>query len=245
MIRTCSALVLRPTPFQEGGLVVSFLTEEGERVVGLAKGAKKPTAKWVSAFEPLGLVRVSLFGREHSELRRITRCELEQSPLTLGHLESSLVIACLAELFDRVAREGLEDARLFRLAAACARSLRQEPDRAPAILASAEFWLLRLLGLLPDARRCGVCGCSGAPLALLTWDRGWQCEGCAGLEPALALPPGVREQLETLRRHGPEGAPDPAGTPAAQATTALFRERLLQELGGRLGSYEVLRRMLP
>ena len=70
MIRTHAAIVLRPTPFQEGGLIVSFLTEHGERITGLAKGAKKPAAKWVSAFEPLGLVRVSFFGKEHVEIRR-------------------------------------------------------------------------------------------------------------------------------------------------------------------------------
>ena len=70
MIQTHAAIVLRPTPFQEGGLVVSFLTEHGERLVGLAKGAKKPAAKWVSSFEPLGLVKVAFFGKEHTELKR-------------------------------------------------------------------------------------------------------------------------------------------------------------------------------
>ena len=62
MLRTHVAIVRRPTPFQEGGLVVAFLTEHGERLVGLARGAKQPTAKWVSNFEPLGLVNVGFFG---------------------------------------------------------------------------------------------------------------------------------------------------------------------------------------
>lgn len=239
MIQTLTAIVLRPTPHQEGGAVVSFLTEHGERVVGLARGAKKPSAKWVSAFEPLSLVKVGFFGKEHAELRRVTRCELQHTPLILGQLESNLVIACLADLFDRIAREGVEDERLFRLLSACARALKARPERATAILAYAEHWLLHCLGLLPHPRTCGRCGNDSAPLALFTRDRGWCCTACTPVDPAEALPPGAREHLRILRTCTPEDAPgDP--TPAAQALTRLLRARLLEELGGRLGSYEVL-----
>ncbi|MCE1230200.1 MAG: DNA repair protein RecO [Firmicutes bacterium] len=244
MIRTHGAIVLRPTPFQEGGLIVSFLTEHGERLVGLAKGAKKPTAKWVSAFEPLGLVRVSFFGKEQVEVRRITRCELQHSPLTLGHLASNLVVACLADLFDRVAREGTEDDRLFRLLSACARTLKTQPDRAMNVLAYAEHWLLHCLGVLPHPRLCGHCGRDDTPLVMLSSDSGWRCSACTPMDPEEAFPPGVREHLKALRLASAEAAPDAEGTEAARTVTQLLRQRLLDELGGRLGSYEVLHRML-
>lgn len=244
MIRTFSAIVLRPTPFQEGGLIVSFLTEHGERRVGLAKGAKKPAAKWVSAFEPLGLVRMSLFGKEQAEVQRITRCELQHSPLVLGHLESNLVVACLADLFDRIAKEGVEDERLFRLLSACARALKPQPDRAMAILAYAEHWLLHCLGLLPHPRTCGYCGGDGAPLVMLSEEFGWRCAACTAVDATEALPSGAREYLRQLRTASAEEAPDPEGSDAARVLTNLLRARLLRELGGRVGSYEVLHRML-
>ncbi len=244
MIRTLDAIVLRPTPFQEGGLIVSFLTEHGERLVGLAKGAKRPTAKWVSSFEPMGLVRVSFFGKEHVEVRRVTRCELLHTPLILGHLESNLVVACLADLFDRVAKEGVEDARLFRLLSACGRAIKGNPDRAMATLAYAEHWLLHCLGLLPHPRTCGYCGGDTAPLVLLTDDRGWRCAACTSVDPTEALPEGAREYLRLLRTASAEEAPDPEGSDAARVLTGLLRGRLLKELGGRVGSYEVLHRML-
>ena len=243
MLRTHTAIVLRPTPFQEGGLVVSFLTEHGERLVGLAKGAKKPAAKWVSAFEPLSLVTVSFFGKEHVELRRITRCELQHSPLTLGHLESSLVAACLADLFDRLAKEGMEDDRLFRLLSACARALKRAPERALATLAYAEHWLLHCLGLLPHPRLCGRCGREDTPLVLLTEDHGWCCAACTPVDPSEALPPGTRDYLRLLRTLPVDEAPDPAGSEAGRAATRLLRERLLREVGASR-SYEVLFRML-
>jgi DNA repair protein RecO (recombination protein O) len=245
MIRTLDAIVLRPTPYADGGAVVSFLTEHGERLTGLAKGAKKPSSKWVSAFEPLGQVRVSLFGKEQADLRRVTRCELQSSPLTLGHLESNLVIACLADLFDRVAKEGVEDERLYRLLSACGRVLKAHPDRAMGVLAYAEHWLLHCLGLLPHPRTCGVCGQEDAPLVMLDPERGWRCAACTPVDRQEALPPGCREHLRRLRTASADDAPvmDP-GDEAQAAITALLRHRLLQELGGRLKSYEVLTKLI-
>jgi DNA repair protein RecO len=235
------AIVLKAVPFAEGGAVVSFLSEHGERLSGLAKGVKKPTAKWVAAFEPMGMVRVSFFGKEHTELKRVTRCELSFSPLTLGHLESSLVMACLADLFDRVAREGVEDDRLYRLLSACGRALKAKPGNALGILAYAEHWLLHCMGLLPHPRVCGRCGNEVAPLVLLSLEEGWCCAACTPVDPVEALPSGSREYLRRLRTVSAEAMPevDPADE-AQVAVTALLRARLLQEMGGGLRSYDVL-----
>lgn len=244
MIETLTAIVLRPTPFQEGSAVVSFLTEHGERITGMAKGARKPSSKWVSAFEPLALVKVGFFGKEQSEIRRITRCELIHSPLTLGHLDASLVLACLADVFDRVAREGVEDDRLFRLLSACARALKAQPDRALSILAYAEHWLLHCLGLLPHPRVCGHCGREVQVLVLLDEECGWRCSACTPVDPREALPAGSLEHLRALRTRPVEEAPEAAGSEAAQVITHLLRHRLLRELAG-LKSYQVLFQMLP
>ena len=223
--------------------MVSFLTENGERLVGLARGAKQPTAKWVSSFEPLGLVRAGFFGKENAEFKRVTRCELVHSPMTLGHLESSLVIAVLADLFDRVAREGVEDSRLFRLLSACARSLKAHPERARAVLAYGEHWLLHCMGLLPHPRTCGRCGNAEAELVLFTEENGWLCSACTPVDPREALPPGTREHLKLLRTLPAEEAPDPGGAEAAKAVTQILRGRLRRELGGPK-SYEVMEKLM-
>jgi DNA repair protein RecO len=235
------AIVLKPTPFLEGGLVVSFLSDQGERMAGLAKGAKKPSAKWVAAFEPLSLVRVRFFGKEHSEIRRVTRCELQHSPLTLGHLDSSLVIACLADLMDKVAKEGLEDPRLFRLVSSCSRELKARPDRAFSVLAYGEHWLLHCMGLLPHPRACGRCGREDAPFVMLG-DKGWHCAACTPMDGQKPLPPGAKEYLQTIRAAKAEDMPDVNGSEAAKVITNLLRGRLLDEIG-RLKSYDVLFRI--
>ena len=244
MLRTFDAIVLRPTSLPDGSAVVSFLTEHGERITGLAKGAKKPSAKWVAAFEPLGAVRVTFFGKEQAELRRVTRCELAFSPITLGHLESSLVIACLADLFDRIAKEGMEDERLYRLLSACGRALKRKPDNALGVLAYAEHWLLHCLGLLPHPRACGRCGNEAAPLVLLD-ERGWACADCTPVDRSESFPSGMREYLKRLRTASAEEAPawDPQDE-AQAAVTSLLRNRVMSELGGLPKSYEVLFRTL-
>ncbi|MCL1894669.1 MAG: DNA repair protein RecO [Holophagaceae bacterium] len=233
-----SAIVLKPTPFQEGGLVVSFLNEHGERIAGLARGAKKPTAKWVSAFEPLSFVKVRFFGREHSDIRRVTRCDLQFSPMTLGHLESSLVIACLADVVDKIAREGIEDPRLFRLMCVCSGAIKQYPDKALSILAYCEHWLLHCIGVLPNSGVCGNCGRSDTPFALMG-DLGWYCSACTPSDHSESLPEGAKGHLQQLRNSKAEDAPEPNSSPASIAITHLLRARLLEEIG-HIRSYEVL-----
>lgn len=239
---THDAIVLKPIPFQEGGLVVSFLNEHGERIVGLARGAKKPSAKWVSAFEPLSFVRVRFFGREQSDIRRVTRCELQHSPMTLGHLDSSLVIACIADLVDRIAKEGIEDPRLFRLMCACTGAIKKCPDSALSILAYCEHWLLHCIGVLPHPGVCGNCGRYDAPFVSLG-EKGWHCAVCTSVSHSEQLPVGAKEYLHQLRIARIEDAPNPNGSDAGEAIAQLLRTRLLDEVGN-LKSYDVLFRMV-
>jgi recombinational DNA repair protein (RecF pathway) len=142
-----------------------------------------------------------------------------------------------------VAKEGVEDPRLFRLLSACARALKSDPDRALAVLAYGEHWLLHCLGLLPHPRLCGRCGGGEAPLVLLAEEHGWCCAACTPVDPKEAFPPGVREHLRLLRTASAAEAPDPDGSPAAAAVTRLLRDRLRRELG-EPRSYGILERLL-
>lgn len=244
MIHTYSAIILRPTPFHDGGgLVVSFLSEYGERLVGFARAAKRPSSKWVASFEPLNLVNLSLFGKEHTEVQRVTRCDLVHSPLILGHLESNLVIACLADIFDRIAKAGVEDARLFRLLSVCTYAIKLRPERAMAVLAYSEHWVLHCLGLLPHPRLCGHCGSDTEPLVQFEEEYGWRCSACTNTRHQLVFPIGVREHLRILRTCSAAEAPDPNINEASMVITNVLRKRLKSELGN-VQSYIVLEQVL-
>lgn len=244
MIRNYSAISLRSTPFQEGGgAVVSFLNEHGERLVGFAKAVKRPSSKWVANFEPLSLVNLSLFGKEYTEVQRVTRCDLVHSPLILGHLESNLVVACLADIFDRTAKTGVEDARLFRLLSVCAQAIKAKPDQAMAVLAYSEHWLLHCLGLLPHPRFCGCCGDDVKPLAQFAEEYGWRCTSCVTINAQVIFPAGIREHLRLLRTSSAGDAPDPECNEASRVITKLLRRRLQSELGN-IQSYSVMNQLL-
>ncbi len=244
MIHTYSAIVLRPTPFQDGdSLVVSFLSEYGERLVGFARAAKRPSSKWVASFEPLNLVNLSLFGKDHTEVHRVTRCDLVHSPLILGHLESNLVVACLADIFDRIAKPGVEDTRLFRLLSVCTYTIKLHPERAMAILAYSEYWVLHCLGLLPHSRLCGYCGSCIEPLVRFEEKCGWCCSACTHVRHQLAFPIGVREHLLILKTCSATEAPDPNINEASIVITNVLRKRLKSELGN-VQSYIILEQAL-
>jgi len=244
VINNYSAITLKSTAFQDGGdLVVSFLSEYGERLVGFARAVKRPSSKWVANFEPLSLVKLSLFGREHAEVHRVTRCDLVHSPLALGHLESNLVVACLADIFDRTAKAGVEDVRLFRLLSACTHALKINPERAMAVLAYGEHWLLHCLGLLSHPRFCGYCGNDTEPLAQFTEEYGWRCVACSGGDYRSHFPSGIREHLRILRTCQAVEAPNPCANEAAMVITDILRKRLKVELGN-VQSYSVMEQVL-
>ena len=244
MIHDYSAITLRSTPFQDGGgLVVSFLSEYGERLVGIAKAAKRPSSKWVANFEPLSLVNLSLFGKEHTEVQRVTKCDLIHSPLILGHLESNLIVACLADVFDKIAKAGIEDARLFRLLSTCTNALKLQPGRAMAILAYSEHWILHCLGLLSHPRLCGYCGNSKEPLVQFTEEHGWRCGACTKVNHKLIFPMGVREHLQILRTCSAIDAPNPDISEASKTITRTLRKRLRSELGN-IQSYSIMEQVL-
>ena len=241
MFDTFHALILKPLAYRDNETLVSFLTERGTRGSGIAKGTKRPTARWVSSFEPLNLVTMSLFGKEHQSLKRITSCELISSPMLLGHLESNLVISCLADLFDRVTDEGLEDPRLFRLLKTLTEGLKRRPEEAAMILAYGEFWILYLLGWLPDPKMCGHCQSLDEPFTGLSEERGWLCHRCYPVDPGEGLPPETKEYLNHLKSETPLSLQHENWPPETPVTISrILRQRLLREIGSSPKSYEVL-----
>ncbi len=241
MYDTFHALILKPMVYRDNETLVSFITERGTRGSGIAKGTKRPTARWVSSFEPLNLVNISLFGKENQNLKRITSCELISSPMLLGHLESNLVVGCLADLFDRVTQEGLEDPRLFRLLKTVTDGLKSRPDEADLILAYAEFWVLFLLGWLPDPKTCGHCQGTNEPFTILSEEMGWLCQRCHPINKGEGLPNETKEYLNHLKLATPMSLQrQNLNSETFRTISRLLRQRLIGEMGVSPKCYDVL-----
>ena len=78
------AIVLRTFKLGESSKIVVLLTRERGKLRAVAKGARGPRPRYQSSLEPLSEVRVSLYGRQGTELYRLGECELIRSAFNAG-----------------------------------------------------------------------------------------------------------------------------------------------------------------
>ena len=123
-ILASDALVLRTYKMGETSKVVVLLSRSLGKLRAVAKGARGPRSRYQSALEPLSEVRVTLYGRQGTELYRLGACELLHSafPLMSRGLEEGLTLPYLAELLDAFAQEGDAEDAVYRLAASVLRA---------------------------------------------------------------------------------------------------------------------------
>jgi DNA repair protein RecO (recombination protein O) len=175
------ALVLRTFKLGETSKVVVLLTRERGKLRAVAKGARGARPRYQSSLEPLSEVRVSLYGRQGTELYRLGECELLRSAFPAGGrgLDAALALSYFAELLDAFAQEGEAEDAVYRLAIAVLAAVDGGTDT-DVLGRYLEAWLLKLHGIFPPLDRCA--GCDG-PLA--AGDRryhrpahGFVCEAC-------------------------------------------------------------------
>ena len=78
------AIVLRTFKLGESSKIVVLLTRERGKLRAVAKGARGARPRYQSSLEPLSEVRVSLYGRQGTELFRLGECELVRSAFRAG-----------------------------------------------------------------------------------------------------------------------------------------------------------------
>lgn len=222
------ALVLRTYTLGETSKVVVLLTRERGKLRAVAKGARGRRSRYQSALEPLSEVRVTLYGRQATELYRLGQCELLRSafPASQLGLEAALSLSYFAELIDAFCPEAEAEDAVYRLAVAVLAAAGE--GRPPALMARyLEAWLLRLSGLFPSLDRCSSCS-HPLPAAELRYHapaHGFVCERC-GPASGPILGPAVRALLLDVFRRPPAAL--------AEAGPALAElEAFQQELIGR------------
>lgn len=143
------ALVLDHYPFGDRHLVLTVLTRQHgvqRGVLRRARGGKAPAA---AAAQILSLVHVGLFQRPEAELATYRHLDLATSsfPLT-RELGRSAAAAVIAELLLTFCPPAEPSEHAFRLGVSCLEALLAETPT-DTVVAYAEFWVLRLGGVLP------------------------------------------------------------------------------------------------
>ena len=151
------AVILRTWPIHEADLVVSFFTRDYGKLRGVAKSALKSRKRFGGALEPMSVTRAWFVEKPRQELVRLDQLELTRSPLliTVDPVRMT-VLSFYAELLDEALPERDPQETVYRLLLSVLEQTTAENPWMP--LTYFTLWMTRLMGLLPDLRRCMACG---------------------------------------------------------------------------------------
>jgi DNA repair protein RecO (recombination protein O) len=227
--RRDEAYVLGTSALGEADLIVTLLAEHRGRVRGVAASARKSRRRFGGALEPLTRVTAAWVEREGRDLHRIESLEPLRSFARM-QADPAVQAACavLAEITGAVVREEQSDPTTFRLLGSVLEAL--EGGLPPwTAVRYAEYWLLKLHGVLPDLERCAACGEPFAErdLRAAGGADGLLCRRCPKPPHAALLTAADREALAAFQTRPPSDLTiDPAASRPGGALDALLRGSL-------------------
>jgi len=206
--RRDEAYVLGTNQLGEADLIVTLLAENLGRVRGVAAFARKSRKRFGGTLDPMTRVRATWVEREGRELHRIESLELVRSFAAMQS-DPALQAACavLCEITASLVREEQPDPHTFRLIGAVLEALERGVHPWLAVR-YAEYWLLQLHGVLPDAAHCAGCGAPiGSGETAAAGAGGLFCGRCPKPPGAVPLAARDREALAAFAKR-PPGALD-------------------------------------
>lgn len=157
MPKQSEALILRTYPFQEADLLVTVFTRSDGKIRGVARAAKRSKRRFGGALEPLTHVIAHWEEKEKQELARLDSCDILASPLAAEMTYPRVVaLSYVAEVIDQLLPDREPSDDIFRLTLSVIKHLEAGNVWMP--LTYFDLWIVRLIGLLPDLRRCVACG---------------------------------------------------------------------------------------
>ena len=159
-MRQCrdEAYVLGTSELGEADLIVTLLAEHHGRVRGVGASARKSRRRFGGALAPMTRVTASWVEREGRELHRIESLEpLRSFAAMQSDPACQAACAVLSEITAAVVRDEQPEAATFRLLGSVLAAL--EGGLHPWLAVRyAEYWTLKLHGVLPDLTHCASCG---------------------------------------------------------------------------------------
>jgi DNA repair protein RecO (recombination protein O) len=175
-----SAFVLHTRAYGESDRIVTLLTEQHGKIVGIAKGAKNSRRRFGGTLEPFLHIRVVFQARSSSDLVFLLRCELLENHRSFTRdLDRFAAGSYVLELTDRMVL-GRESGRdVYRLVRD-ALTLLDAGAPQSALLRAFDLHLLRTSGYAPAFDRCRGCGeAVAAATRYLSVERGGLlCRAC-------------------------------------------------------------------
>lgn len=228
----------------EADLIVTLLAEHHGRVRGVAASARKSRRRFGGALEPLTRVAAAWVEREGRELHRIETLEPLRSFATMqSDPARQAACAVLSEITTATIRDEQPEAATFRLLGALLEAL--EGGLHPWLAVRyAEYWTLKLHGVLPDLSRCAECGEAFPPAGLryAVPGVGFLCGACDKPQGAVALRTPELEALAAIDRNPPQALALPREVVRPQGALESFLRGTIEAFAERsFRSYRHLR----
>jgi DNA repair protein RecO (recombination protein O) len=172
------AIVLRCFDLAEVDRIAVVFTREFGKIRGVAPGAKRFKSNFMGSLDTGTHVHVQFLEKEGAELVRFKHAKVISHFAGRSDLFRLLHLIYLTELIDAFSTDRNAGPDLFRLSLAAFQELHAGAD--PVQLARYfEYWILRLEGIWPGFRFCGLCE---TPLGgnAACFSRGSGCFVCGG-----------------------------------------------------------------
>jgi len=173
-------IVLRNQPYGEADLIVSYLTPDRGIIKAFAKSPRKTGSRFGSSLEPLTHSKISLYGKEHTDLKRLTQSDIVHSFAGIRENYRDFVqVSRLVELILSLTPSGVPSKQIFSFLLNALRVLESSPLADKGHL---HFVLLiRTLSIMGYAPRLSGCGRCGRESLDFYPDAGAMlCDRCAG-----------------------------------------------------------------
>ena len=220
------AVVLRTWPIREADQIVSLFTRDAGKIKGVAKFASRSRRRFGGALEPMTHVRAQYVTRPRQDLVRLDSLEILRSPLAEPvDYARAAALAFYTEVLDEMLPDNDPQDATFRLLLHVLEQTRVGRIWMPVTYFA--LWMVRLMGWMPDLRRCTVCGKAFEPGAFWHPEAdGLACEEHRRLG-SLTLSPASRALAEELF-HAP--AERFAGEPWPRSRATDLRRFAMQSL---------------
>ncbi|MDA0989187.1 MAG: DNA repair protein RecO [Verrucomicrobia bacterium] len=222
MILKTEAVVLRTIPYSNTSLVAIWLTESGQRLATLIKGARRPKSAFLGQLDLFYRCELLYYRRHRDGLHMISACSpIDNRSALRQDWRACAAASYVSHLLQQTATEGDgSHPQLFRLADQTLSHLTTS-SKCQELMYWFELQLLSMLGFAPQLDSCAGCRCPtvNGQGTRFSWVRGGVvCDRCATARDSDAISADI---LAVLRRW--------AGDPDARTlrTIRCSREQML------------------
>ncbi len=151
------ALVIKSINLSESDRLITFMTENYGKIKCVAKGARKIKNRFWGSLEPMSLIHLIYFGKEHQTLFRLNHSDIIESFQTIRDDFNKLYTGVyFIDLINVMILEGHPDKNIFSLLYQSLAALNQQ-TKLESLRSLFEIRLLTLSGYKPQLENCVLC----------------------------------------------------------------------------------------